>query len=436
MVVAQDELRTRPFGPIGEVREKTLRHQKLILGFALAASVVGFALPSKPVAAAGSLSYSWSTTVGEGSRSAGRSSVSNEPFEGATVGDLFGDGRKQVVAGFPDGSVWAFDGTTGAVLPGWPQYTGGPLHTNPTVADLNGDGHEEVIASSEAGWIYVWNGDGSRVPGWPQHTAPPARNVSPGLFGGIAVGDLFGNGQQELVAASWDQHLWAWNKNGAVLPGFPIHMWDTSFDTPALADLEHHGQLDIIEGVDSTGPPYDPYPPGGEYWAFRPTGCTANVFANAEHCALPGWPKTFNDTPWSSPAAADLQRHGTDDVVAGTGFEFQGGAGRYVNAWTATGGNVGAFPRTTGGQNLASPAVGDLFDNGSRDVVQASSNGWLYAWDGNGNTLPGWPVNPNHSIRTRVQPDDRTHRFQLRQRCVDRQRRTAAGVRPLWQRRL
>jgi len=40
---------------------------------------------------------------------------------------------------------------------------------------------------------------------------------------GVAVGDLFGDGNKELVAAAWDQQLYAWNKDGGLLSGFPIH---------------------------------------------------------------------------------------------------------------------------------------------------------------------------------------------------------------------
>ncbi len=345
----------------------------------------GFAAvrPATPALAAGALTQTWSTTVHVGPGSSRVSTVSGAPLGGATVADLFGDGRKQVVVGFMDGSVSVLDGTSGREMPGWPQYTGGAMHTNPSVADLDNDGRQEVIATSEAGRVYVWNGDGSLAPGWPQYSNPPP-NTSPGFFGG---------GSKELVAASWDQHLYAWSRDGALLPGFPIHVWDTAFDTPALVDLEHRGQLDIVVGFDSSGPPNDPYQRGGEVWAFRPTGCRANAYADRSGCALPGWPQTFDQVPWASPAAADLLGNGSTDVVEGTGFNFPGPAGQYVNAWTSAGAKLGPWP--TGGRNMASPAVGDLFGNGQREVVQASENGFLYAWNGNGGTLPGWPVNLN-----------------------------------------
>ncbi|MDQ6855774.1 MAG: hypothetical protein M3Z57_01715 [Candidatus Dormibacteraeota bacterium] len=86
----------------------------------------------------------------------------------------------------------------------------------------------------------------------------------PGFFGGAAIGDLFGDGNKELVAGAWDHHVSAWNKNGRMLSGFPIHSWDTIWDTPALADLQSKRQLDVVVAFDASGPP--DYPKGGTVW--------------------------------------------------------------------------------------------------------------------------------------------------------------------------
>ncbi len=46
---------------------------------------------------------------------------------------------------------------------------------------------------------------------------------------------------------------------------------------------------------------------------------------------------------------------------------------------------------------MASPAAGDLFGNGQREVVEASADGRVYAWSANGSPLAGWPVNLNQN---------------------------------------
>ncbi len=140
-----------------------------------AAMCIGAAgtLGTTRAAAATSLRQTWATTVHVGPSSGPRPTVSGETVGGATIAHLFGVRRTQVVVGFQDGSVSVLDGRTGAELPGWPRYTGGPIHSNPSIADLNNDGREEVAVTSESGWVNVWNPDGSEFPGW-----PPAQHAS------------------------------------------------------------------------------------------------------------------------------------------------------------------------------------------------------------------------------------------------------------------
>ncbi len=102
----------------------------------------------------------------------------------------------------------------------------------------------------------------------------------------------------------------------------------------------------------------------------------------------------MNPVPWSSPATADLFNNGSTQIIMASGKGIAAPAGDYVNGWTGTGAPFGNWPAITGnGRNMWSPAVGDLFGTGQREVAEASTNGSLYVWDGNGNILPGWPIN-------------------------------------------
>jgi FG-GAP-like repeat len=360
------------------MRLRTSLVAPLVLVAALSANVLSARAAQSPAP-------TWTATTPVGSVSS--SSPAPQPFAGVSVGDLFGDGRQDVVAGFPDGSVraWFPDGTP---IPGWPRSVGGVIHENPTLVDLNHDGRLEVVVTSENGYVNVFNPDGSNYGGgWPQHSLYGG-TFHPGFFSTVAAGDLYGNGQVDLVAGSWDHRLYAWNAQGSLLPGFPINLFDTIWDTPTLVSLEHNGQLDIVVGSDSSGGHTEPYPAGGVYWAFRPNGT-----------AVPGWPKTTNQVPWASTAAGDIDGSGWDEVVAGSGHYYSAPAGQQVWAWSHGGSVVPGWPQATGGRNFASPAVGDLLGNGGREVVQMSENGLLYAWNGNGSLLSGWPVNPGGSAQ-------------------------------------
>ncbi|MGH7750967.1 MAG: hypothetical protein ACREQ5_40305, partial [Candidatus Dormibacteria bacterium] len=245
--------------------------------------------------------------------------------------------------------------------------------------------------------INVYDPNGNPVTGWPQFPSNignwTAHNFGTGFFSSAAVGSLFGDGLQDVVAAGEDHRIYAFTASGGLLPGFPINLWDTVFDTPVLVDLEGRGQRDIVVGSDSNGG-VEPNPKGGVWWAFRPDGSLI-------------WKRLQDEVPWSSPAAAvlnpgDLQA----SIVAGTGHYFaqtlNPGVGRYVNVFNANGGDRFGHALATPSQNFTSPALGDILNkgDGSREIVEVSetmnaartAGGQISAWDGNGTLL--WQTAP------------------------------------------
>jgi len=90
---------------------------------------------------------------------------------------------------------------------------------SPTLADLQGTGKLDIVFGDSDGYVHAIDPDtGHELPGWPTHTAgldfSMARRSGAGragavpkavfdpVFGPVAVGDLDGNGAQEVVASS------------------------------------------------------------------------------------------------------------------------------------------------------------------------------------------------------------------------------------------
>jgi len=88
------------------------------------------------------------------------------------IADVSGDGKADIIQGGDSGALHAFDGVTGQPLPGWPKWTGGwPLFT-PAVGDLYGNGKVEVVAGLREGYLRVYATPGlasANDQGWHWH---------------------------------------------------------------------------------------------------------------------------------------------------------------------------------------------------------------------------------------------------------------------------
>ncbi len=152
------------------------------------------------------------------------------------------------------------------------------------LADASGPSLD-VVACDYAGRCYAWTSQGSLLPGFPVSTDPTysgpsaatdANNrVLPGIASDPALADLTGNGTLDIVAASMDRHVYAWEPTGQPVPGWPVLAVDPTkvssvdpttdhvtflptvkvaqgtklMDTPAIGDLGGGGgPPDIVVG--------------------------------------------------------------------------------------------------------------------------------------------------------------------------------------------
>jgi hypothetical protein len=139
---------------------------------------------------------------------------------------------------------------------------GGMWRASFVVADMNGDGIPDIVAPPNRmgdGKLRVWLGNGKGAfTAWPvsfsEEGKPNSRFTID--YGAVAVGDLDGDGKQDVVSASHGKGLVALYGDGkggfrVVRTGLPAV--DFSTQSVALLDADGDGKLDIVASRDGPG---------------------------------------------------------------------------------------------------------------------------------------------------------------------------------------
>jgi hypothetical protein len=279
---------------------------------------------------------------------------------GINAADINADGKKELLIGNQNGYLYCFKHNARLL---WRYYAGGAIQGTPACSDVNHDGKMEIWVGDMEGFMHGIDCNGKPLSkwGWPKKTHQVG-GLS-GIFSSPAIGDINGDGAEEIVVGNWGQRLYAWTYYGEMLPGWPINNEDTIWSSPALADLDWDGVKEVIVGADSTGGVNWPYPPGGLLWAF-----------DEDASVLPGFPRVTPEVTWSSPAVADIDRDGRYEIIVGTGHYYSSidkltTQSHRVYAYNHDGTDVSGWPVGTAGATFSSPALGDINGDSVREIV-------------------------------------------------------------------
>ena len=128
-----------------------------------------------------------------------------------SVGDLDGDGNLEIVFGSKN-NLYVLD-KGGNVLEDFPIEVGNIMDTTPILADIDGDSTIEIVVNVTVGYdnfIKVFKFDGSICEGWTIQS-----EYGNPFIGSPAIGDIDGDGLNEVIISSLDGTVYAWNTTGS-----------------------------------------------------------------------------------------------------------------------------------------------------------------------------------------------------------------------------
>jgi M6 family metalloprotease-like protein len=133
-------------------------------------------------------------------------SINGFDFGAVAVGDVDTDGRKEIVI-VSSNKIYVYH-FNGVLADNFPQplgsETSSPHNLAPIIADVDNDGVQDVLAAGPNGNVYAYNRDGKLLDGF------PLAMTGPGI-GSLAAGDLDGDGKLELVGVSGNGFVHAWH---------------------------------------------------------------------------------------------------------------------------------------------------------------------------------------------------------------------------------
>jgi len=170
------------------------------------------------------------------------------------------------------------------------------------------------------------------------------------------------------------------------VPGFPVALNTELAGSICAGDVDDDGHIELLA---------------------QTKGTSGRVYLiNHDGTIVPGWPRSIQlrdifFTP--SPALADFNNDGKLEAVV-YGWD---GIESKIYIIDDSGADYPGWPQVVSNTYTeSSPVVADINGDGSLDIVLGDETRFIYAWDINGNLIPGFPVQAEDAVRATPFLDD------------------------------
>ena len=261
-----------------------------------------------------------------------------------------------------DGFVHMVD-HRGIEQPGWPVFAGSEIITGISVVELDNDGTPEIAFGSTDSRVHLLDIYGSPLPGWPVEL--PAK-----LYWQPSQLSLGGNSGYGLVCALVTTQIYVLSREGSILPGWPINTGFTSGNIPVTADIDADGLGDVV---------FTTY--NNRLYVVSSSGAR-----------IDGWPFFLDSRSTGGSIAIghlDPDITGLQLAVScvDSSINLVNGSGRIAGQWR--------WPNVTDGLPT-SPIISRTSDG--LGVIVGSDAGYVYAWNADGNSIDGFPIDFDQPI--------------------------------------